>query len=196
MNDKVACTTCGAMILPTTAASNGGLCMPCKRGNRQNIEDGKRRHAERKHAVANPDPATLYWRWLIQQVYKTPEGFAGLAAEHQLYFAAVLLEGEVYNGGFEQYFSNSSADYYAHAERGLEAIGAAECRRLLVGAKETLFGARDVPDRAGRLARASDLEPEDEETLDELGQQFVREANKVRDLVGQFARKHALFEGA
>ena len=29
MATKIPCTKCGAMILPTTAEKNGGLCMPC-----------------------------------------------------------------------------------------------------------------------------------------------------------------------
>jgi len=32
--EKVPCTECGAMILPRTAAKNGGLCAPCERGDR------------------------------------------------------------------------------------------------------------------------------------------------------------------
>ncbi|MGV8346558.1 DMP19 family protein, partial [Pseudomonas aeruginosa] len=41
-------------MLPTTAARNDGLCMPCKGGYRQNIEDGKRFHTERRRYLASP----------------------------------------------------------------------------------------------------------------------------------------------
>ena len=42
MNEKHPCRTCGNLILSTTAARTGGLCMPCKGGYRENIENGKR----------------------------------------------------------------------------------------------------------------------------------------------------------
>jgi hypothetical protein len=55
MSEKVACEACGAMILPSTAEANGGVCMPCKRGDRGNIETAKLRYAERKKAQADPE---------------------------------------------------------------------------------------------------------------------------------------------
>ncbi len=67
MSEKIACTACGALILVTTAAANGGLCMPCKRGERKNIEEAKLRRAEQKIAEANPEPVTRHWRWLVKQ---------------------------------------------------------------------------------------------------------------------------------
>jgi hypothetical protein len=196
MNEKIACTACGAMILPSTAAANGGLCTPCKRGIRANIEDGKRRHAERRLARANPDPATVHWRWLVRQVFHSPEGFAGLSAENQTYFAVCSLEGEVYNGGFHQYFNNSSGDYYADALRGLEEIGATECRRILLAAKQVVFDEHDVPGTQAARFDYLDLGPRQEKKLAELDRSFGVEAAKARELVAQYARKHGLFDGA
>jgi hypothetical protein len=80
------------MILISTAAANDGLCMPCKRGERRNIEAAKLRRAEQKIAEANPDPATKHWRRLVRRVYPrspdqqgrdSPKGFANLSAVNQ-----------------------------------------------------------------------------------------------------------------
>lgn len=90
MIDEVPCTVCGAMILPATAAANGGLCAPCSQGFRQDIEEGKRWHAERKAQLANRDPATKHWRWLVAQVHRVDGGFAALPAENQRYFEGDL----------------------------------------------------------------------------------------------------------
>lgn len=194
MSEKVACTDCGALILATTAAANGGLCMPCKKGFRKNIEDGKRRAAERKQARDNPDPATRHWRWLVDQVWRSPGGFAALSDANKTYFAVCLLEGEVYNGGLDQYFSNSSADFYDEALRGLGELGAAECHRLLVAAKEILFGLDEVPptqiERHQRMARATSAR---ERKLDELDRAFGKEAALLRELAAQYARRHNLY---
>ena len=196
MSEKVACEACGAMILLSTAEANGGVCMPCKRGDRGNIEAAKTRYAERKKAEANPDPATLHWRWLVKQVHHSLGGFAGLSAENQNYFAACLLEGEVYHGGFDHYFHDSPADHYADAVRGLQEIGAAECCHILIAAKEVLFGAHNVPGtQDSRWSRIGEMAPAQENRLEELDRLFGKEAAALRDLAGQYARKHGLLDG-
>jgi hypothetical protein len=195
MNDKVACPACGAMILPSTAAGNGGLCTPCRRGSRARIEEGKRRHEERKLERANPDPATKHWRWLVGQVFHSPDGIAGLSAENRTYFVACLLEGEVYNGGFHQYFNNSSGGYYADTLRALEEIGATGCRRILLAAKQVVFGDDDVPGTQAARFEYLDLGPAQEKKIAELDRSFGVEAAKARELVAQYAQKHRLFDG-
>ena len=42
MCQKVPCSKCGVPILESTALRTNGLCMPCKRGYRESIEEGKR----------------------------------------------------------------------------------------------------------------------------------------------------------
>jgi hypothetical protein len=37
--EKIPCEACGALILPTTAQSTGGLCMPCKKARRLREDD-------------------------------------------------------------------------------------------------------------------------------------------------------------
>jgi hypothetical protein len=190
MNEKVACTACGVMVLPSTAATNGGLCTPCKRGFRRNIEEGKQRYAERKLAQANPEPATKHWRWLVNEV-----SCSELSAENQNYFAVCLLEGEVYNGGFHQFFNNSSGNYYADAMRGLEELGADECCRILLAAKRLLFGEHEVPGTQAARFDYLELNPAQEKTLAGLDRAFGNETAKLRELVTQYAQKHRLFDG-
>src|SRR5262245_65067984 len=43
MTQKVPCRECQVLILPATAASNDGLCWPCKRGVRRQLEAAKQR---------------------------------------------------------------------------------------------------------------------------------------------------------
>jgi hypothetical protein len=196
MTEKVACVTCGAMILAATAAANGGECMPCKRGIRQKLAEGKVRAAERKAVRANPEPATLHWRWLVNEVYRTPSGIGGLSAANQNFFAAFLLEGEVYNGGFAQYFTNNSAAFYAYAVRGLDDLGAIECRDILISAKAVLFGRDDVPaTQAARFPEMEKLGPGRTEALNALDRRFGEAASRMRQLGRDYAEKHRLWEG-
>ena len=184
------------MILAATAEANGGECVPCKRGFRKKLEEGKVRAAERKAARANPEPATLHWRWLVNEVYRTASGIGGLSAENQNYFAAFLLEGEVYNGGFEQYFGNSSGDFYTYALRGLEDMGAVACREILVAAKQALFGDGEVPaTQAERFAVIEKMGPARRETLNALDRRFGAAATGMRELGRDYAARHGLWRG-
>ena len=56
-NRTAAPVVCGNVILASTAARTGGLCMPCKGGYRENIENGKRYAQERKQYLASPQAA-------------------------------------------------------------------------------------------------------------------------------------------
>jgi hypothetical protein len=112
-----------------------------------------------------------------------------------MYFAACLLEGEIYNGGFDQYFHNSSADYYAHAVRGLQEIGATACCRIVLAAKQSVFGAHDVLDRATRWDHIRKMALVREKELRELDRSFNKAAATLRDLAAQYARKHRLYDG-
>ena len=70
---KIPCADCGALILRETAERNGGLCMPCKAGTRANIESSKIAAKRSRELDAN-DPFRIYWRRLVDVVYKTPGG--------------------------------------------------------------------------------------------------------------------------
>lgn len=137
MPEKIPCTTCGAMIVPDTARKNGGRCMPCLRGTRERIEQAK---ADRLKERAC-DPQRELWTQLVDRVHASEQGFASLSRDEKTYYAVSVLEGEVYNGGMHQFFSNSSGALYAEALRGLEVLGATETLALLLRAKTVLFGA-------------------------------------------------------
>ena len=194
MTDRVACTSCGVKILPETAEKNNGLCMPCKGGYRKNIEASKKFHEQQK--VERESPARKHWVWLVNQVHKSEAGFAGLSHPNKLFFAACLLEGEVYNGGFDQYFFNSSADYYTYAIQGLTEMGALESCRLLVQAKELYFGHKPVPQtQTSRIALLrTDIAAEEERShkADEIDSMFYNDPDNFHECAANYAKKHGL----
>src|ERR1044071_1964337 len=102
MNEKVPCTKCGALILCATAERTGGVCMPCKHGNRENLERAKEYYKKQREY----DPVRELWKSLVHRVHKTNAGFAGMSEVEKTYFTVCVLEGEVYNGGMHQFFSN------------------------------------------------------------------------------------------
>src|SRR5262245_54322172 len=194
--DRLPCTFCGALILGATAASTGGLCMPCKGGYRESIEASKRERADRKREEKDPD--AKHWVWLVEQVCLSPDGIYGLSPENRWFFAVFELEGEVYNGGFDQYFTNSSGDRYEHAVTGLQAMGATESLALLLAAKELLFGSNPVPgSQAERFEWMDDMRSVNRDLdhrLDHLDEQFWKHADGLREQAARFTEKHCLLK--
>lgn len=128
--------------------------MPCKNGIRKNLERSKEYYKKEKEY----DPAKARWSSLADRIYKTHSGFEGLSANERLYFAVGILDGEVYNGGIDQFFSNSSGGYYKVVVDGLLELKAFESLKLLQEAKTIFFGDGDVPcDRQARFKEMRQL---------------------------------------
>lgn len=168
--DRLPCKSCGASILPSTALKNDGECTPCKGGYHvSSIDEGKLRRIKEKERFDAPDAE--FWRSLVNRVYDENQGFSSLTEPEKLFYAVCLLEGEVYNGGIEQFFSNSSADYYAFSVRALEILNAAAWLSLLLEAKKLLFGYQDVPNDTQlrrRMLLAMDLDADESEIARKL----------------------------
>ncbi len=49
MIEKVPCTKCDVPIMPSTAKKTGGVCIPCQKGTRRDIEERKRIAREAKN---------------------------------------------------------------------------------------------------------------------------------------------------
>ncbi len=138
---KTICSECGAEILAATAARTNGVCMACKQGIRKQMESSKKYYEEQR----KPDPFRDYWKDLIRRVYETPQGFDDLSPKEKTYFAVCILDGEIYNGGLYQFFSNHSGEYYQEALNGLAELAAFHSRELLIAARLVLFPDGDMP---------------------------------------------------
>ena len=188
MSQRVPCATCSATILPTTAAKTSGLCMPCATGIRQQIEEGKRYHERHKAFTRSPEWAL--WTSLVDRVHKTELGFAGLTHDEKLYYAVNSLNGEIYNGGFQQYFWNHDGGQYPYALEGLRRIGAVHALQALQQAKTAVFAGDDVPvdvaARRERLARVDRdaIDPE----LDRLDRAYCEDRNDLEAHLAELLR--------
>lgn len=85
-------------------------------------------------------------------------GTAGLSARQRNYLTLRWLDMEVRNGGFAQYFFNSSGDLAGRAAAAAEAVGAAEAANVIRRAV-ALFGSHGPdPDRDTRMSQLSVIE--------------------------------------
>jgi len=200
-DQRVPCTKCGALILERTASKTNGLCLPCKGGYRARIEAGKNlREQERERELTDPDHKL--WLSLVEDVFHSPLGFEGLSHPKKLYFALGCLEGELYNGGFHQYFFNSSGSYYAYAEEALITIGAFQTLELLQQAKVALFSSGPVPvsttERRMALSHYSGSHPEgpDSKELDRFDKRYWLNLEQIGVRMKAFARDNKLIAEA
>ncbi|MCX7256823.1 MAG: DUF4375 domain-containing protein [Polaromonas sp.] len=189
MITKLPCKSCGELIHPDTATKNDGLCMPCKGGYRANIEASKKRREEER--IYEQSAERKYWVALVERVHGSPEGFQLLADAEKTYYAVSCLIGEVYNGGFDQFFSNSSGALYVYALDGLLEMGAQESASLLSRAKQIIVGEAHIP-LDGAECNTELRENESSSELEALDKAFWTDPDNLGERCKQYAISHQL----
>jgi Domain of unknown function (DUF4375) len=194
---KVACPECGAMILPTTAENTGGLCMACKQGIRKDLENSKAYY----QALKLYDPVRELWLSLVKRC-SADSTLGNMSYEERTYFVVCLLEGEIYNGGLDQFFTNSAGDYYREAVAGLEIIGAHHSLRIVREASEFIFSENGPPlDRMQRceiVRSATEKLSQSNQVvglaaqLDLLDKKFYKDEDGLFDLLTAYAAANNL----
>ena len=183
MTAQVACAKCGKPVSARIARRMKGLCLAC---------------LGRETTHTRKGPFYLFYNCLIERVHNSTEGFGGLSEAEKLYWAVALLRNEINNGGFHQYFFNSSGSYYDYAEKGLVAVGAVQTLDLLRRAKEIVFPTIPVPvDTEVRrnllpVVEPDSPNPEWERKLDELDQRFYANSDNLTPRLEAFAREQGL----
>lgn len=198
MTDKVPCSKCDALILPSTAERAGGVCMACKQGIRESIEESKAFYEKQKEY----DPYSELWSSLVGRVHGDNGAFDNLSKPEKIYFAVSCLDGEVYNGGMHQFFSNSSGEFYAEAIEGLTLLEATESLSLLRCATKILFGdafpPKDRQQRWALMKQYSDYEnepmPEWSMELEKIDRQYWKDPDDLGDLLINYVEESGLIQ--
>ena len=108
----------------------------------------------------------------IHALLTTDEAFDRLTQPQKNFYYIQELEREVNNGGFNQYFYNSSGDYAHETILALEAIGAENARTILAAAVNE-FPDHLVPkDRDERQEALAKIESKAQESWDKLDSEF------------------------
>jgi hypothetical protein len=166
--------------------------MPCRSGIRESIEASKRRNEEQKKY----DPWRELWHSLVMRVHKTDAGFGGLTADEKIYYAVSILDGEVHNGGFHQFFWNSSGGMFREAVSGLETLGAYQQLELLLQAKQIALPDVEAPtdlEERRELLRfpESDIQTK---ALNEIDRAFWKESKTLQARLVRFAEEKGIIK--
>ena len=113
-------------------------------------------------------------------------GFDGLSEPDRELATLWGLEADVNNGGFDQYFFNSSGDQAFFAEIALRLIGANKMADI-VSKAVAVFGPAGVPrDRKARQEMLEQLRDASADLWDDLDRQFYAYPNDISALVERY----------
>ncbi len=191
MVQKVPCQKCGALILPTTAESTGGLCIPCQQGTRESIEAAKEYYRQ----FRDYNPQVELWRYLDKLAEKDIPSLSKLTPEQKTYYTVGIFDGEVLNGGFEQFFSNSSGAYYRFVVDGLLELSDFKTLKLLQEAKQLLLGDRTVPTDDEERDQLIDFLPEGSTgqiRMDQIHDAYYEDINRLNTRLLKYAEEKNL----
>lgn len=130
-------------------------------------------------ALAN-SPNVRVWR----------HDFAQLSRPEQIFRLVWELEAEVNNGGFHQYFYNSSGGLVPYVGDALRAIGALAMANIVDCAIHT--AGADIPwhDEAARRTKLKTLGPQVEAQLDSMSRKFCKYPDDLLAVLYRYAHQH------
>ncbi len=111
------------------------------------------------------------------------EDFETQSLQQKVFSAIWALESEVNNGGFSQYFLNSSAETAGFVAEALETIGAPRTAAICRRAIDAAFPEGLPSDPETITSAASDFPDETEEKLDALDREFYQYPHNLTELL-------------
>ena len=118
-----------------------------------------------------------------------PRYFALTEGQRALY-ALWWTEAEIANGGFHQFFSNSTGFFAADVPAAARLIGADRLAAISERANEVLTGSPLVDVPRERDARSELLEAVDDDAIDELDEPWYDAADGLHDLIERYIGDH------
>jgi len=114
------------------------------------------------------------------------ETIQGLSEGRQAIYSIWLVEGEVNNGGFNQFYFNSSGEFAEMAVNGFELVGAVEYATLMKRANK-IYAEQNIGDRQDRTIEDFS-ESYDDNPLNDLDTEFYDMQEDLYSLQVQFIR--------
>jgi len=143
------------------------------------------------HALLGSDDTTTAIIELdnfIGQISDYGDAMDRLTRGQRTFFLNQNLEREVNNGGFDQFFVNSSGDFAHETIESLEAIGAAKTADILRQAIDAFPGSRVPKDREERITLVTETVSPNSDRWRGLDERFFAYEDPLTDLNLAFIR--------
>jgi hypothetical protein len=118
------------------------------------------------------------------------EEFGQQSFPQKVFSAIWAVESEVNNGGFSQYFLNSSAESASFVAKALETIGAPKTASICNLAINTAFPKGLPPTAESISSLAADFSDEILESLESLDQEFFAYPHNLTELLFAYVSGH------
>jgi uncharacterized protein DUF4375 len=136
---------------------------------------------QNKQLIAlSENPEAQFWKVSYQE----------LTAAEKVFVSVWELESEVNNGGFLQYFLNSSGDNAGNCFSALEKIGATNVASMVKEALTVFADSKPNPDAAIRRAQVENFSEKQKKFLEDLDQRFFKYPDNLTKLLFDFVTKN------
>jgi hypothetical protein len=117
-------------------------------------------------------------------------GFDGLTDPERVFYCVWILEGQVNNGGFDQFFFNSSGNYSTETVDALEKIGAAKTAGIVRRANSVFKNGQPSKNWTARQEELLAMPESVTQILTQLDKEFYKYEEDLSKLLYEFVTKH------
>jgi hypothetical protein len=121
-------------------------------------------------------------------------GYAELNAVDKVFICVWSLEGEVNNGGFDQYYFNTSDDWAFDTPNALRTIGATQTAAIVEHGNALFGDSGPSPDSTVRQDQLDGLSEASQNALNSLDDEFYRDTDNLSALLVAYLAKHQAVE--
>ena len=145
---------------------------------------------EKALLIENETESILALGEIIWKKTEVLDNFENLTEVEKTFIYVEMLEAEINNGGFDQYFYNTSGDYYSESLQAYKTIGAHKTVKIIEEAFK-IFPVNPIP--KDNEKRQDILENVDEETSKKwnlLEDKFYEYEENISGLLLEFVKKN------
>lgn len=117
-------------------------------------------------------------------------GYDGMTDAEKVFFCIWTLEGDVNNGGFDQYFFNPWSEYSIKTVDAFEKIGASKTASIIRRANSVFGNSGPAKDRTTRQKQLDSLTESGKEKLKGLDDEFYEYHEDIDKLLYEFVVKN------
>jgi hypothetical protein len=119
-------------------------------------------------------------------------GLGSLTPAEQTFFLVWWFEAELNNGGFDQFFDNSTGNHAVHTVSALDRIGATTCANIVRRACALFPDSTPSSDWNTRQEQLCVITDDDEEAFESLTTEFYEYPDDIGGLLAKYWETHGV----